>query len=352
MRRIGSAGLLALLLSIPPYAVWAAGVFAKPVIAAPASVAASLPALPLGLQTSPTFGATLQAPVLLAAPAVLSPRQALAQTAIAASQALRAAAPEVSARAAASVFDQAAAAPVEAALAGAAPAQLQVDGIERRWGKLYRGGRRLESLGSGSFGVVYKHPALPGAVIKMMTVFSSQAALEEAQKDQKVAAALQKAGVGPRVLGIASVPGKAGRLIKWLWSRLGIADSPVVIKERVYGQNVEQLMQQGRFSLEDYELIERMLERMADARIRVGDLRTSNIMIGTTAADPTPRAYLIDGGWLLKVKESESREDLLRSLKFQQTQCLGGGGTAAWGDNYLNPFDDILRAGLARPRGR
>lgn len=65
-------------------------------------------------------------------------------------------------------------------------------------------------------------------------------------------------------------------------------------------------------------------------------------------ADPKPRAYLVDGGWLLTVSESESRDALLRSLKSQQTQFLGGGGTAGWGGNYLDPFDDILRAGLAR----
>ena len=121
--------------------------------------------------------------------------------------------------------------------------------------------------------------------------------------------------------------------------------------KRVYGWNLDDLIAEQKFTQAHYDLVQRMLERMAEARLRVWDLTTSNIRIGTTFDDPQPRAYITDGHRLLAVHESESREDLLDSFKkYRVLYSIGGFETQPAGPTYLNPFDDILKEGLARSR--
>ncbi len=241
------------------------------------------------------------------------------------------------------------------------PASLGLQGVLRRWEKLYLGGKELTLLGRGDFGAVYAHPRIRGAVIKMVA-FSAGALLsismtpaQAAQQEAKVTQRLAKASVGPELLGTVSIPGEPTRLRRWLWGLFGkearVEDRPAVLKKRVYGDTVEDLIAGRRFTQEDYELVQDMLRRMAGDRIRVSDLRTANVMIGRTASNPERRAYLIDGGWLLPVKAAESAEELFESLKNQQTvvmQAGGYGGTGGWAgmESALDPFDDILRAGL------
>lgn len=240
---------------------------------------------------------------------------------------------------------------------------LKTAGITRRWSKLYLEGKELELIGRGDFGAVYAHPRDRGAVIKLVD-FSVGAVLsigttheESARQDERIGRRLAEAGAGPKVLGIASIPGEPSPWRRRVWAFFGktarVPDRPAVVKERIYGETVEDLIYARRLTQEDYALIQDMLGRMADVRIRVSDLRTANIMIGRTVDDSQRRAYLVDGGWLLPVKDEESRGELFKSLRRQQTVVMGaggGGGTGGWAavETALDPFEDILQAGLTR----
>ncbi|MCX5797121.1 MAG: hypothetical protein NTY77_16645 [Elusimicrobia bacterium] len=350
MRGKSLSRLLALLLAMLPGSGWGARVALPPAVAptrfaGPLAVAvrAGTPLAPISLSLGSLQPGVppLLAPALPMAPAVVpaaSPLAVLKQTGVFSGQALKAAPAEAAAASAAAVFDQ---------------ADLGLGDVRRRWGKLYQDGRELEVLGEGSFGRVYVHPRDPGAVVKLMTSLSGDIARQSARQDSQVGMKLAQAGVGPAVLGVYDIPGRPSRLRRWLWRLFGLEarapPRPAVVKQRVYGSTVLELIDELRFTQKDYELVMRMLERMADRGLKVGDLRTANIMIGRTAADPEPRAYLVDGGWLLPVKEGASREERLRELKTQQMEILGAGGSVGWA-NVLDPFDDILQEGLRASR--
>ncbi len=317
--------------------------------------------------------------------------QALSQAEASSQSALKAASPEEGVHSIVAVFDQAGArkaevqaaeasdeTPSEAPLGPSVPSApatsrsgsvpsalgLGLEGILRRWGRLYLEDRELQALGQGDFGRVYAHPKDPGAVIKLVA-FSAGALLsaglskeQAARLESLVGARLAAIGAGPKVLGTASIPGEPSRLRRRLWGLFGwearVPERPAVVMERIYGETVEQLIAQRRFTRLDYDLIQRMLERMAKGRARASDLRPANVMIGRTLADAEPRAYLVDGGWLLQVKESESREELLQSLRRHQAPIVGGPDSSEgfWGENLTDPLDDVLKAGLARSAKR
>lgn len=348
MGRKAFCGLLGLLSVSVPASGWAAKIVGPPEIAPPA-IFAPLPA-PAWTAPPPGLAAAIPAPPSPAAeapaPAQESPLPVLSQSNVLSNQALRATSHEKSVRATGSIFDQTAGGEDTVVAAGGSLDSLRLGDLRHSWGRPYLKDQKLEVLGKGSFGAVYAHPLLPSAAIKLLATFSSKDARLEAERERQVGEALSRAGAGPRVLGVASIPGSSSGLLRRLWKRLGVYDRALVIKERVYGRTVEDMIRERRFTRKDYELIQRMLERMAEARIRAQDLRTSNIMIGRTKADPEPRAYFVDGHRLLPVQESETQEQLLHSLKHQQTLCLGDGGSARWGDNVLDPFEDILQAGL------
>lgn len=237
-------------------------------------------------------------------------------------------------------------------------ADLGLEGVVRRRESLYQGGRELEPIGRGQFGAVYAHPKAAQAVIKMMIfTFASWISIgtpvdEVFQWEVVVTQSLAQAGAGPRFLGTAAIPGEPSRLRSRL-SRLllgrepRMAERPAVLKGRVFGENAEDVIAKGRFSREDYELVQDMLRRMAEKRIRVFDLRVGNIVIGTTAEQPRRRAYLVDGGWLLPVEESESVEGIFQSLKHYQTNPIGGIGTGNWMTGGTS-LEDTLQEGLRR----
>ncbi|MDD5629442.1 MAG: hypothetical protein PHU21_10290 [Elusimicrobia bacterium] len=352
MRGKALSRLLFLLGAALPGPGWAARVALPPAVvpslraaplAPPARAGVALSALAAGLGVSPPAAPALLPSVLPPAPAVsaapqVSPLAVLTQAGVLSGQALKPAPAEAAAASAARVFDQ---------------SDLGLGGVRRSWGKLYQDGRELEVLGEGSFGRVYVHPRDPGAVVKLMTSMSADIARQTARQDSQVGMKLARAGAGPAIIGVREVPGRPSVLRRWLWRLLGLEarapPRPTVVKERVYGDTVLDLIEGRRFTPKDYELVMRMLERMAEAGLKVGDMRTANIMIGHTASEPERRAYIVDGGWLLPVKEGSSREDRLSALKSQQVQILGGGGSVGWSD-ALDPFDDILREGLARSR--
>ncbi len=351
MGRKAFCGLLSLLSATIPASGWATKLVG-PLTSAPSAILA--PTAAPGLTAQPLPGLTAEIPVspppaaAAPAPGLAAPLPVLNQINLLSSQALEAASSEESVRATGSIFDRTAGEDGAVVALSGSLDPLQLGGLRHRWGRPYLKDRKLEVLGKGSFGAVYAHPLRLDAVIKLLATLSSRDARLEAERERQVGEALARAGAGPRILGVASVPRSSSGPLRWLWNRLGINDRALVIKERIYGRSVEEMIRERRFTRKDYELIQRMLERMAKARLRAQDLRTSNIMIGRTQADPEPRAYLVDGDRLLPVQESETQEQLLHSLRHQQTLCLGDGGSARWGDNFLDPFEDILQAGLAQ----
>ncbi|MFA6003197.1 MAG: hypothetical protein WC881_03935 [Elusimicrobiota bacterium] len=363
-----ASALLSLLLAAPCLPAWGAKL-SRPkvsIVAQPAPVSMSplaQTALPLTpsislapLPKSVLSGAMIrpQAAVPVPAPAPAAPLQVLDQAAAIAIQAAQGAAPQESAlRDIGAVFDQSGR-PAEAAAPITAP---PLDGIIHQGARLIKAGRPLELLGRGSFGAVYAHPEQPDAVIKLMTAsplllwWDTTSWSRTAAKDARVAARLADAGVGPRVLAETAIPGKSGIWRRWLARLPGMkswaAPRPAVVKERIFGDTVQHLLDRRGFGPRDYALVQDMLGRMADARIRVQDLRPANIMIGRTAADPEPRAYMFDGNYLMKVAPDETRDQLLESLKQQRPEILGADeASGQWGDPGHDPLDAALQAGL------
>ena len=71
---------------------------------------------------------------------------------------------------------------------------------------------------------------------------------------------------------------------------------PALVKERIYGDTVEAILENNAFSAEDHGLLEDLFLRIARAGVYFFDVRPGNVMIGRTLLDPVRRAYLVDGG--------------------------------------------------------
>jgi hypothetical protein len=230
------------------------------------------------------------------------------------------------------------------------------EGIRRHGSRLTLDGRELQFLGRGDFGAVYVHPRNADAVIKLVApsvtarISVPTFQRELVREDGDVGRLLAQAGAGPRVHGAVSIPGNPGRLRAWFWGLLNKTaqdtQRPALVKERVHGESVLDLIRGQRFARSDYDLIQEMFQRMAQARVQVSDLRTANIMIGRTASQPQRRAYIVDGGELLPLAEQASAAQIYESIKHQRT--MPPGQTPRLGDAPISlpPFDDILRAGL------
>lgn len=187
-------------------------------------------------------------------------------------------------------------------------------GVEevRYWkNKLWYRETGVKSLGQGAFGIVWANPAAEGQVVKMTAISADAAMFAGATDsgkiyDSDIAATrhLAEHGVGPRLIADTSIEGKKGRY-------------PVAVKERIYGTTVQRLIWDRAYTPEAHKLVLEMIERMAKARIRVGDMNPANIMIGRTLVDPTIRAYHVDGGEVGVVKPEETEEQLKSSLYHQ-----------------------------------
>jgi len=192
---------------------------------------------------------------------------------------------------------------------------LEMDGIENRGGKLFFEGQRLKPLGRGAFGVVYAHPRIEGAVIKMVDLSfdafmasGSGGPREVAKHDAEVTEHLARAGVGPRLLGTGDldIKKRKGRLVY-----------PMMVKERVYGTTVQDLIWQRKYSPVVHQILHRTLDSMAAGRVRVRDMNPANFMIGRTLVGPEIRGLHIDGGMKDEVAPEETPQTLRRSYESQ-----------------------------------
>ncbi|HVE14688.1 MAG TPA: serine/threonine-protein kinase, partial [Elusimicrobiota bacterium] len=143
-------------------------------------------------------------------------------------------------------------------------------------------GAPLEVLGSGQFGVVHRSATRSDIVLKTLDPVANLVWVPlqpgELLKDEiEVSQALSDSGAGPRFFGHAVVGGRH-----------------VFGKEGIEGKTLRDLIDARRYGAKEHQLVLELLERMARARLVPDDMRTVNIMIGTTPSDPAPRAYLID----------------------------------------------------------
>lgn len=162
------------------------------------------------------------------------------------------------------------------------------DGVELRSGlagpRLRSDGGKAQFLGGGNFGAVYRTPKQKGLVYKVLApgadafLFGTQTYPALAREEHEISEALGRSGTGPRYYG--------SRVLGGYW---------VYAKAEIAGDTVEKLIRERRFAEAERDLVLALLDRMADARVRVDDMRPPNIMIGTTADDPERKAYLIDG---------------------------------------------------------
>ncbi len=170
---------------------------------------------------------------------------------------------------------------------------------------LYRG-EKVKPLGQGGFGIVYANPAVEGQVLKRTVlsfeanVFNMQSPKQVHEQDVAVTKFLADRKLGPRLLGEAAI----GRLV-------------VSVKERIYGPTVQRLIWDRLYGPEQHALVMDLIDRMAKAGIRVGDMNPANIMLGRTLVDATIRAYHIDGGVIGAVEPHETEETLRQSLYHQ-----------------------------------
>jgi hypothetical protein len=179
------------------------------------------------------------------------------------------------------------------------PAGAVLDGEE-----LVAGGLRAAPLGRGAFGLVHPHPSVEGAVIKIdlprnarpedLTPAASRARVE---LDRAAAEEAALVGAGPRVLGGGFVGGR-----------------PALVKERVYGATVAELLASGRFGPEEHALVEALFETLAESGKLFFDVGPDNVMIGRTLADARVRAYLADGGAALPPRPGLTVEDAVEEL--------------------------------------
>jgi hypothetical protein len=147
-------------------------------------------------------------------------------------------------------------------------------------------GELTPALGRGFFGVVHPHPAVEGAVVKT-DLPRKLGALGEPpemgrwrmEKDRNTTLAAASIGAGPRVLGSGTVDGHAA-----------------LVKERVYGDTVERMLEDDAFAAEEHGLLQDLFLRIARSGFSFVDPRPGNVMIGRTMVDPVRRAYLVDGG--------------------------------------------------------
>lgn len=186
-----------------------------------------------------------------------------------------------------------------------------------RWAseRAYLGFHRLPEIGRGEFGVVYEHPDDPAAVVKLvadnkdsaynalLAGSRSREAIERDAVSEAVASQwLAEAGVGPQLLAVVRVKHRLSDILSKLPFASRIFDTdlsrPALIKEKVFGETIEDIKRHGAFGPDEEKLVVELEERLKQAGVSWADIRPSNIMIGATASHPVVQAWLVDAGFL------------------------------------------------------
>jgi hypothetical protein len=227
------------------------------------------------------------------------------------------------------VFDHAAAAP-----------SLELDGIVSKGSSLRLGQEKLGFLGQGEFGAVYEHPSIPGAIVKAVQhgfevslFMMNKTITDTANEEETVSRALAAADAGPRYFG-----------------RAVVARRELSVRERIYGDTMQQLARDRKFGPEEQALVLDLLRRMAKGRLYTDDKRAPNIMIGRTLLDPRRRAYLIDGGNILPVDAAVSEDELYGNLLHQNTILIRKMDPHMGEIEISRPFSQLMADAVYRSR--
>lgn len=230
---------------------------------------------------------------------------------------------------------------VTAPQASIAPARLSQLGKPKTKAGVER--RAVKALGQGEFGVVYPHPMIQGAIIKVVelsaevllfglgTVKPSVVAAEEEETSRAYAAI----GAGPRYFERTV---KDGRLVS--------------VREQVYGERLDRMIADRKYGPEEHQLMLDLLRRMADAGIKSDDLRFPNIMIGHTETDPRPRAYVVDGGKLMPFDEGLDAEARYQELLVHPVLLMARADPFVGAIRHTRPMNVLLAEGLDRQNDR
>ncbi len=161
------------------------------------------------------------------------------------------------------------------------------DGQAQTWkydseGALWLSGKKARLMGEGSFGRVFEHPNNSDWVVKIIhgsRIYGNVAFYEhpEFQNLEK----LSKLGLAPHPVDT--------RLIQGI---------PYIVSERVHGETLEAKIRQKEFGIQDLKLLREMLNQFLNSHFSIMDLTPSNVMVGYTASNPEPQAYIIDAGLL------------------------------------------------------
>jgi hypothetical protein len=187
----------------------------------------------------------------------------------------------------------------------------------------------LPHVGRGEFGVVADHINEPGTVIKAVSmapsIFNAMTdPVQVAEGEEKTALAYAAAGAGPQYYGRSGT-----------WS----------VREKIYGETMEKLIEQRRFGRRPYKLVLELLDLMAAHGLNSDDLKPKNIMIGRTASDHRRRAYVVDGGNILPAKSAQEL--------FEQETVLFARLDPHVGEiQFTRPFHNFLNDGLDRAVNR
>jgi len=205
-------------------------------------------------------------------------------------------------------------------------------------GQLYLDGKKLDALGRGNYGVVFDHPRAEGVVVKLAdhspeVIMNDPTRTHETTSDLEESAArpLGDAGLGPRYLAKGTIGGR-----------------PVSAREKVYGSTLEDLIADRRYGDKEHALVLDLLSRIAESRMFPEDVRTPNIMIGTTLLDPAPRAYVVDSTRLRPVDPAMSAEALREALYRQETTISRRYDPFVGDVVVTKPFNRILEDALGR----
>ncbi len=190
----------------------------------------------------------------------------------------------------------------------------------------------LARLGKGSSGIVYEHPDMQGAILKIFHLkLDKDFAAMLARTDVQTTLELSEAGVGPRLLEI----------------RVELTP-PMLSKERVYGDSLGHLIQSGRYGLPEHALMMEMLNRMAEARLMSDDMRGPNIIIGRTLKDKKTRAYFVDGGNLKRFGPVRTTSSIREALYTQPITVARYHDQQGRLVSRVRPFNHYLEQGLVR----
>ncbi len=152
-------------------------------------------------------------------------------------------------------------------------------------GALWFSGKQAQLIGSGSYGRVFIHPANQNWVVKVIhgsriygtTSFYEHPEFTNLEK-------LSQAHLSPRPIDTGLIKG-----------------IPYIISERVHGATLGDTIGERKFGIRELKLLRQMFNSLLSSRFSIVDLTPSNVMLGHTASNPEPQAYIIDAGLLTSI---------------------------------------------------